>query len=105
MYVCSPFLATSHDLVRRRYTTPVDTVSLLAKFYPIFGDDNRRFDAKDILEEVSDDCDDIFEKVSDDAKDILEKVSDEGDDDEDEDKDDHDDDDDHDDHNNDNDDG
>ena len=36
MYVCSPFFATSHELVRRRYTTPFDTVSLLAKFYPIF---------------------------------------------------------------------
>ena len=30
------FLATLHEVVRRRYTSPVDTVSLLATFYPIF---------------------------------------------------------------------
>ena len=30
------FLATSHEVVRRRYTSPPDNVSLLAKFYPIF---------------------------------------------------------------------
>ena len=26
-----------HEVVRRRYTSPVVTVSLLVKFYPIFG--------------------------------------------------------------------
>ena len=39
VFVCMSvlrFLATSYEVVRRRYTSPVDTVSLLAKFCPIF---------------------------------------------------------------------
>ena len=43
------FLVTSHEVVRRRYTSPVVTVSLVAKSYPIFWyirplcDENWRF--------------------------------------------------------------